>query len=79
MALSVTKASGSVSDHHDDDDLAVVVDEADDILQPCAGGCGKKILSFGFSGDSDWGEKMAGTLCIECLAKPLKHEPAGES
>lgn len=78
MALTVTRVSGS-GGHTDDEDIAVPVDDGNDLLVECSGGCGKKILSFGFPESSDWGDSTEGALCLECRALPLKHTPVGES
>ena len=74
MNLSTTKLSGSTSD----DNLAVAVEDGNDILRECAGGCGKKILFFGFPDENDWGENLDGALCLECKSNPLKHTPYQE-
>jgi hypothetical protein len=71
MSLSVTKISGSTSG--DDRDLVVPVEDGGDLLRECAGGCGKKILFFGFPKNKDWGSQLEGALCVECRSKPLKH------
>lgn len=41
--------------------------DASDILQECAGKCGKKILLF-LSTANDWGDGTDGQLCIDCRA-----------
>lgn len=47
-----------------------------EMLRPCMGGCGQKILFFGFpENKEDWGSQVEGTLCLECRSKPLKHIP----
>lgn len=51
-----------------------------DILRPCAGECGQKILFFGFPGTGEeWTKEIEGALCMECRSKPLKHIPVKRS
>lgn len=71
--MTVTRTSGSVEDF--EIDVAVPVDDGNDLLKDCAGGCGKKILFFGFPGSADWGEELEGSLCIDCRSKTFKHTP----
>lgn len=73
MSLTTTKTSGSVEDF--EIDIAVPVEDGNDLLRLCAGKCGKKILFFGFPGSDDWAEGVEGALCVECRSKPLKHIP----
>lgn len=73
MALTVTKTSGSVGSP--EVDVGVPVEDGNDLLRECAGGCGKKILFFGFPEPGEWGEQVEGSLCVECRSKPLKHTP----
>lgn len=69
--VTVTKTSGSL----DDADLAVPVDGPEDILRDCAGGCGQKVLFFGFPPPGEWSDQVEGALCLTCRAKPLAHTP----
>ena len=58
----------------DDELLAVDVeleDDGSDILKECFGGCGKKILIFGPGLSEEWGDGVAGALCLECKAKSI--------
>lgn len=76
MALTVTKKSGSVGIPDIDVDVEIPVDDGNDLLKECTGGCGKKILFFGFPDDeSEWGDGVEGAYCIDCRSKPLKHTP----
>jgi len=36
-----------------------------DLLRLCAGGCGNKILFFGFPETEDWSESVIGALCVQ--------------
>lgn len=75
MALNIVKKSGSLPTEIDSN-AAVPVEDGADILRICAGGCGKKILFFGFPETGvEWSAEVAGALCLECTAHPLKHTP----
>lgn len=73
MSLTVTKTSGSLVDH--ESDSAEAVEDGNDLLKECGGGCGKKILFFGFPESQEWPEGVEGALCVECRSKPLRHVP----
>lgn len=76
MALSTVKTSGSLSAEIDEKDAAVPVEDGNDLLRVCAGGCGKKILFFGFPETGvEWSAEVEGSLCLECRSSPLKHTP----
>lgn len=76
MALSTIKTSGSLSAEANEKDIAIVVEDGNDLLRTCAGGCGKKILFFGFPETGiEWSREVEGALCLECRASPLKHTP----
>jgi len=50
--------------------MELVIDEGDDILRPCAGLCGQKILYFEMGSDQDsWENRTDGAYCLECRAK----------
>ena len=70
MVLSITKKSGSVAS--EELDAAVPVEDGNDILKLCPGGCKKKVLFFGFSGSADWGEQLDNAMCIDCKTRLLK-------
>lgn len=72
--MTVTKTSKTGSD----EELAVPVEDGNDILKQCAGGCGKVVLFFGTNLADDWGAGVEGSLCLECRSKPLRHVPEGE-
>ena len=55
----------------DDSDLAVIVDDGNDLLIDCAGGCKKKILSFGTKKKGKRKNDLEGHFCIDCLSKKL--------
>jgi hypothetical protein len=70
--LTMVKNSGSLSPD-DELDIGVEIDNGDDLLKLCAGGCGQKILAFAVSSD-DWGEHIDGALCLECKTKQITYE-----
>ena len=74
MHATVIKNSGSVS--VEDNDMAVTVDDPNELLRLCPGGCKKMILFFGddnvVSGSVDWAEQISNMMCLDCRAKLLK-------
>ncbi len=68
--MSITRNSGSAA--NDDTDLGVPVEDGNDILRLCPGGCKKKILFFGFDPELDWGDQLADAMCIDCKTRLLK-------
>jgi len=74
MSLSITKNSGSISSDELDVDIAVLVEDGEDILRLCPGGCKKKILFFGFDAQSekDWGEQLDDMMCIDCKTRIMR-------
>ncbi len=74
MALSIIKTSGTLPTDVEEDHKTTSIDDGSDLLRECAGGCGKKILFFGFPEiGSNWGAEVEGTLCLECSSSHLKH------
>jgi hypothetical protein len=70
--LTMVKNSGSLSSD-DELDIAVEVDDGDDLLKLCAGGCGQKILVFSLESEN-WGEHIDGALCLECKTKQITYD-----
>jgi len=71
MILTTTRLSGS-AENTDEENVAVPVEDGNDILHFCPGGCKKKVLFFGFNTDSDWGDQLNDSMCIECRSRLIK-------
>jgi len=68
----MNKNSGSA----EDSDMAIIVDDPDELLRLCPGGCKKKILFFGddnvASGSVDWADQINNMMCLDCRANLLR-------
>lgn len=81
MPLSITRTSGSVDLM--EDDWAEEVDDGNDLLRECEGGCGKKILFFSSprpkkSKKKFTPEELEQLMCLECRSKPLKQKGSAD-